>query len=244
MPTGGELTIETGNVELSRNQLQAHPNLVPGTYARLTVRDTGSGMIPEVMAHIFEPFFTTKEVGKGTGLGLATVYGIVTHSGGYIDVNSEPGRGTAFNIFLPAVQEALPERGAESGGPAVRAGRETILLAEDEDQVRRVISLALEREGYSVLAGRDGTEALAVAQRHQGPIQLLLTDVVMPGMGGQELADRLLSLRRGIKVLFLSGYTEDFTHFNEELRPGTAILPKPFTVTVLLRKIRELLDRL
>jgi CheY-like chemotaxis protein len=199
-------------------------------------------MTPEAMAHIFEPFFTTKELGKGTGLGLATVDRIVAQSDGFIDVESEPGRGTTFHVFLPRAHEAPPSPGSDPGPSGRRAGRETVLVVEDEEQVRGLASRALETVGYTVLEARDGEQALEVSARHPGPIHLLLTDVVMPGMNGQELAGRLLALRPGVKVLYVTGYVDDSVRFHAELKPGMATMPKPFTASSLARKVREILD--
>jgi PAS domain S-box-containing protein len=242
MPRGGELTLETGNEELTGPLVPSQVDVRPGPFVKLTVRDMGSGMSTEVMARIFEPFFTTKEMGKGTGLGLATVYGIIKQHGGYIQVESEPGRGTTFHVHLPRIHEPVPSQGPDSGLALWRAGRETVLVVEDEEQVRRLTSRSLETGGYTVLEARDGAEALEVAERYQGSIDLLLTDVVMPGMSGQELAERFYAARPSIKVLYLSGYTDDFNLFNEALGPGVATLQKPYTVRTLLRKVRDVLD--
>jgi two-component system cell cycle sensor histidine kinase/response regulator CckA len=209
---------------------------------RLRVRDSGTGMGAETRAHLFEPFFTTKPVGKGTGLGLATVYGIVKQSGGYIWVDSEPDRGTAFAIFLPRTS-GTPEPSA-STQPAARPtrGTETILLVEDEDTVRTLSHRALSTLGYSVLAALSGADALGVAERHPGPIDLVLTDVVMPELGGRELVRQLAAVRPGMKVLYISGYSDEAIAQHGVLDPGTAFLQKPFTPDRLASKVREVLD--
>jgi two-component system cell cycle sensor histidine kinase/response regulator CckA len=207
----------------------------------LAVTDTGIGMEPETLSRLFEPFFSTKEKGKGTGLGLATVYGIVTQSGGHIAVESEPGRGTTFRIWLPQVDEAA-EPAPAAGAPVV-AGSETILLVEDEDAVRSLLHEVLEGNGYVVLQAASGAEALRVSRAHAGPIDLLLTDVVMPGMSGREVAIMLAAERPGLRVLFASGYTAEAIVRHGVLEPGTDLIHKPFTPDALLRRVRERLDR-
>ncbi len=242
MPGGGRLTIDTSNAEVAAPSDAARLSLPPGPYAVLTVADTGEGMTAETISHIFEPFFTTKEAGKGTGLGLATVYGIVAQSGGAIDVASAPGRGTSFRVYLPRV-----EAEAEPPAPVVRGaedhrGTETILLVEDEDAVRTLVLTILKRKGYAVLTARNGGEALLVCERHSGRIELMVTDVVMPGMGGPDLARRLSPLRPGMKTLYMSGYTDDEIVHPGDLEPGTHYIQKPFTPDALARKVREVLD--
>jgi CheY-like chemotaxis protein len=207
----------------------------------LAVTDTGVGMDEQTQARIFEPFFTTKEMGKGTGLGLATVYGIVKQSGGFIWVYSEPGHGTTFKVYLPRVEE-LQEPLATPGPPRVMGGVETILLAEDADAVRAVARQVLARLGYTVLEASDGMSALRLAETHRGPIHLLLTDVVMPEIGGRMLAEQLRGQRPGLKVLYSSGYTADAVVRHGMLGPGIAFLQKPFTPEVLARKVRDVLD--
>ena len=241
MPSGGTLTIETADVELREPQAHAQVVLPPGSYVLLAVSDSGTGMDGAVMAHLFEPFFTTKEKGRGTGLGLATVYGIVTQAGGYVAVYSEPGHGTTFRIYLPRVtddgEEAVP---AQDDGEYV--GTETILLVEDDEAVRRLGHRVLTARGYQVLVARDGQEALRIVQSHTQPIDLLLSDVVMPRMSGRELADTLRQRRPNARVLFLSGYTETAIEHRGVLAAGSAFLQKPFTPNVLARRVRELLD--
>ena len=241
MPEGGKLTIETANVDLDEAFAQAHLGSVPGSYALLAVTDTGAGMDATVRAHLFEPFFTTKEVGKGTGLGLATVYGIVKQSGGYISVYSEPGRGSSFKIYLPRIATpADPPPGPQKGGPA--PGSETVLVVEDEPAVLTLSRRALEAQGYVVLAASDPAAALRVVERHGGMIHLLLTDVVMPGLSGRELADRLTAQRPGIRVLYMSGYPGDAVVQHGTLPSGSAFLQKPFSPDGLARKVRDVLD--
>ena len=241
MPEGGKLTIETANVDLDEVFTQAHLGSVPGAYAMVAVTDTGSGMDATVRAHLFEPFFTTKEVGKGTGLGLATVYGIVKQSDGYISVYSEPGHGSSFKIYLPRI--ATPARaaaGPQKGGPA--RGTETVLVVEDEPAVLSLSRRALEAQGYVVLAASDAAAALRVVERHGGMIHLLLTDVVMPGLSGRELADQLAGQRPGIRVLYMSGYPGDAVVQHGTLPSGSAFLQKPFSPDGLARKVRDVLD--
>ena len=228
MPQGGKITIETDNVVLGADYAGAHFPLKPGPYVLLAVSDTGSGMAPEIQAHIFEPFFTTKEQGKGTGLGLAMVYGIVKQSGGYIWVYSEVGRGTTFKIHLPRVEEKLEP--VEAPRRVVgRRGTETILLVEDEAAVRSLVCGVLEGGGYKVLVARNGEDALVVSEQHKGPIHLLLTDVVMPEMGGPELAEHLRPYHREMRVLYMSGYTDDAIVHHGVLGSSAAFLQKPFT---------------
>ena len=242
MPRGGKLTIETANVDLDEAYTQDHSPVTAGRYVMLAVSDTGIGMDGHVRTHLFEPFFTTKEKGMGTGLGLATVYGIVKQSGGYIWVYSEPGRGTSFKIYLPRVEVAADPDTPRSLPLVSLLGSETVLVVEDEEPVRKVIRRTLETHGYVVLTASDGQEALTLAREHDGSIHLLLTDVVMPNMSGRELADRVASVRREAKVLYLSGYTDDAIVQHGVLEPGIAFLQKPFTSFALARKLREVLD--
>jgi CheY-like chemotaxis protein len=242
MPQGGKLTIETSNVEIDESYSELHPPMFPGQFVMLAVTDTGVGMDIETQAHIFEPFFTTKEVGKGTGLGLATIYGVVKQSGGFVWVYSEPGRGATFKIYLPRVSEHAEITESRPPDIADYLGSETILLVEDAEPLRELTRTILANHGYTVLLAGDGAEALGVASQHQGPIHLLLTDVIMPSMGGRELSERLASLRPEMKVLYVSGYTDATIVRHGVLEAGLKILPKPFTKKALVRKVREILD--
>ncbi|OLC07756.1 MAG: hypothetical protein AUH42_02935 [Gemmatimonadetes bacterium 13_1_40CM_70_11] len=242
MPNGGKLTIETQNVELDVAYARGHVSSQPGDYVMLAVSDTGVGMDAATQARIFEPFFTTKEKGKGTGLGLATVYGIVKQSGGWIWVYSEPGHGTTFKIYLPRVAEAAAPAAPSPAPPASVRGSETVLVVEDDEMIRHLVQRVLKANGYTVLVAASGRDAERVAGQHQGPIHLLMTDVVMPGMNGREVARRLAAARSGIRVLYLSGYTDDAIVHHGVLEPGIAFLQKPFTLAVLGRKVREVLD--
>ncbi len=241
MPLGGRLSLETANVDVAASAASGHGGVDPGRYVVLTIADTGSGMDRETLSRAFEPFFTTKEPGKGTGLGLATVYGIVQQSGGHIRVESEVGRGTTFRIYLPRVDDA-PEARVDATGPAP-AGRETLLLVEDDPAVRELVRELLADSGYTVLEARHAGEALEIAERYQGAIHLLVTDVVMPQMNGAELARRLVTVRPGLPVLYMSGYTDDLIAQRGVLSEGTVLLEKPFTPDALSRKIREALER-
>ena len=242
MPRGGRLTLETERVELDPAFVRRHPGAQPGLHVALVVRDTGIGMDADTQAHLFEPFFTTKGPGKGTGLGLATVYGIVKQSGGYIAVESEPGRGTGFTIYLPRIERAAEAVTPGPAGAGTPHGSETILLVEDEEGVRDLTREILETSGYRVLEARHGAEALRVGEQHPGPVHLLVSDVVMPQMDGRELADRLRALRPDLRVLFMSGYTADALGHHSALDPGTNLLPKPFSPDALARRVREVLD--
>jgi PAS domain S-box-containing protein len=243
MPRGGKLTIKTCNVELGDDYTMLHPQVKPGRYVMLAVRDTGSGMSEETKAHIFEPFFTTKGPGKGTGLGLATVYGIVTQGGGHLQVDTELGQGTSFNVYFPLVDSC---RSASDSGYATKLiphGKETILLVEDEAGVRAVTRLTLQALGYTVLEAVTGEEAIRICETYREPIDLLITDVVMPAMGGQQVAERVAACKQGIKVLFVSGYTDDAVVRHGVLESEVAFLQKPFTQASLGRKVREVLDQ-
>jgi len=240
MPRGGRLSIETANVEMDESYVHGHPLARPGHYVMLAVSDTGTGMDAATQARIFEPFFTTKEAGKGTGLGLATVYGIVRQSSGFIWVYSEPGHGTSFKIYLPRVDEPVSPAGAPA--PQVVGGSETVLVVEDVAAVRAVTRQMLERQGYCVLEAANGATALSLARQHHSAIHLLVTDVVMPEVSGRELADQLVQLRPDMKVLFMSGYTDDAVVRHGILQEGIAYLQKPFTPDTLARKVRAVLD--
>ncbi len=245
MPKGGKLTIETRNffAELPAPMLsEMPPEMPPGRYVNLVVSDTGCGMAPETQARAFQPFFTTKEPGKGTGLGLATVYSIAKQCGGGIRLNSLVGHGTTFKIFLPCTDERRSSSKSLAGIFPIPGGSETILLAEDDDAIRKLVHLMLKKSGYTVLQARHGSEALPICEGHQGPIHLLVTDVVMPHLGGGELARRLLTLRPEIKVLYLSGYTDEAVVRHGVQSAETSFLQKPFSPDALIRKVREVLD--
>ena len=242
MPNGGKLTIETANITLDEDYAREHIGAQAGSYVMLAVSDNGSGMSESVRQRIFEPFFTTKEVGKGTGLGLSTVYGIVKQSGGYIWVYSELGVGTTFKVYLPRVDAPVDATAIRLSPQTSYAGTETVLLVEDEDGVRALVRQVLTRHGYTVLEARHGSEALLQCERHKGTIHLLVSDVVLEQMSGPELAKRLLALRSDLKVLFVSGYTDDAIIHQGVLTSDTAFLQKPFTTEALARKIRQVLD--
>jgi len=245
MPQGGRLTIETANVTLDANYARFHAPVKPGDYVMLAISDTGVGMDADTQAHIFEPFYTTKGL-KGTGLGLSTVYGIVKQSEGYIWVYSETGKGTSFKIYLPrfsATGETLatqPALAADADQPI--PGHETILLVEDEENLRRLARQYLENQGYNVIDAPDGATAIQISQAHKGPIHLLLTDVIMPGMNGRELANKVSPTRPDMRVLYMSGYTENHIGHNGTLDEGITLLQKPFTLPALKAKVREMLD--
>jgi len=242
MPQGGKLSIETGNVELNASFPHASHDFRPGPYVMLAMSDTGCGMTPELKARIFEPFFTTKCVGKGTGLGLAVVHGIVSQSDGQIELRSEPGSGTTFKIYLPAVEgEASTMEAVESAEPL--RGKEIILLVEDEENVRGLVSLVLRAYGYEVLVATDGRDALRLAKSHAGAIDLLLTDVVMPHLSGRQVADALQPQFPRMKVLYMSGYTDDAVVRHGLVHGQMPFLQKPATPVNLARKVRSLLDR-
>jgi PAS domain S-box-containing protein len=242
MPEGGQLTIETSNVELNEAFARLHPEIAPGSYVKLAVSDSGCGMDPETQSHIFEPFFTTKEVGKGTGLGLATVYGIVQQSGGAIEVDSEPGQGTRFTIYLPRVDEVEHRLQQSPHNGEMVVGDETVVVVEDEKEVRTLMGEFLRKQGYNVLEASRGADALRMVEQYPEPIHLLVTDVVMPQMGGRELADHLGNRCPGMKVLFVSGYTEDAVAQRGVREGEMAFLQKPFTLGAFARKVRTVLD--
>jgi len=240
MPNGGKLAIETANVELDDTYVRQHLGARPGPFVMLAVSDTGIGMDIETLSHIFEPFFTTKAPGKGTGLGLSMVYGIIKQNNGYIMAYSEPGRGTTFKIYFPRTVESLPApRGVEKEIPG---GSETILVVEDELALRELTCLLLQEAGYTVLESTGVEDALATAKDSQRKIDLLLTDIVMPRLDGRELANQLVALRPNLKVLYMSGYTDDVIDHRGLLKQTTVLVQKPFTKAKLLRKVRETLD--
>jgi PAS domain S-box-containing protein len=244
MPQGGRLTIEASNVDLDASASHLPVVIAPGNYVMLAVTDNGFGMDAETQAHIFEPFFTTKEKGKGTGLGLATVYGIVKQSGGYVWVYSEPGRGTSFKIYLPRVEDEQPASPRERHNEVrpLQRGTETILLVEDETGVRELAREYLRSSGYTVLEAEDGHTALELAAMHAGTIHLLMTDVVMPGISGRELADRAKYIRPDMKILYMSGYTDQAVVHHGILESDAVLLQKPFTLSTLSAKLREILS--
>jgi two-component system, cell cycle sensor histidine kinase and response regulator CckA len=241
MPRGGTIMITTDNIVLKDELAHKYVSIEPGPHVMLTVSDTGRGMDADTQARVFEPFFTTKGSGKGTGLGLATVYGIVKQSGGSIWLYSEPGKGTTFKIYLPRVDDAASEQEIACMQP-VPKGTETLLLVEDEEQVRRIIKEALERQGYKVLSASNGEEALRLAADRRIEIHLLLTDVVMPQMSGRELAERLGAERQQLKVLYMSGYTDDAIVRHGLLEETLNFIQKPFDSAGVARKVREVLD--
>jgi two-component system, cell cycle sensor histidine kinase and response regulator CckA len=242
MPAGGRLFIETSNVELDRTYNAMHPIVQPGRYVLLAVSDTGTGMDAETQAHIFEPFFTTKAPGKGTGLGLATVYGVVKQSGGFIWVYSEVGKGTSFKIYLPRVEQPEDKASAPTSFTEAPRGTETILLAEDEQDVREVAREFLESGGYTVIEARDGADALRLAGEHKSAIDLLVTDMVMPGMTGKELARRLQHQQSGLGVIYMSGYSEQTAAETAQMDASMRLLTKPFSRGSILRSVREALN--
>ncbi len=243
MPNGGTLILETQNVEMEEPYVGPNIKMRPGRYVMLAVTDTGSGMDAQTRSHLFEPFFTTKAQGHGTGLGLSTAYGIVKQSNGEIVIYSEPDQGTCVKIYFPAVTEATGEDPREIIPDPVLSGTETILLVEDEDAVRKLVRRTLEQQGYRLVVAASGMEALEMAQNHAGPIQLVITDVVMPQMGGHQLAERLKVLRPEIQVLYVSGYTESTVVRTGNLAKSDTFLQKPFTPLALVRRVRGLLDK-
>ncbi|MBK8478482.1 MAG: response regulator, partial [Opitutaceae bacterium] len=242
MPDGGRLTITTANIELNEAYCQRHPDVKPGSYVLLSVSDTGHGMPPEVQRRLFEPFFTTKPKGRGTGLGLAVIFGVVKQAGGTIEVDSAPGRGTTFKIHLPRLGEPAEKLARANASADLPRGHEAILLVEDDQSVRELAASILKRQGYKVLAAANGGEALLLAERRAEPIHLLLTDVVMPGMNGRELSERLLRIRPGLAVLFASGYTEDTIVHHGVLSESLHFIAKPYTLQAIAQKVRQVLD--
>jgi PAS domain S-box-containing protein len=242
MPRGGKITIETANVDLDESSVHSHAYAKPGLHVMLAVSDTGQGMNAQTQARVFEPFFTTKGPGDGTGLGLSTVFGIVKQSKGHIWVYSELGVGTTFKIYLPKVEEAVVKAEPAMTRSDLRQGSETILVVEDEEAVRILVRRVLESSGYHVLEARHGAEALLICDEHKDPIQMLMTDVIMPEMSGRQLADRLSAQRPEMKILYMSGYTDNAISHHGILEPGTNFLQKPFTPVNVLHKVRSVLD--
>ncbi len=243
MPKGGTLSIRTESVQLDAAYARDHWDVVPGRYTMLAVTDTGSGMDEKVLSHIFEPFFTTKEVGKGTGLGLSTVYGIVRQCEGTIDVSSKPGHGTTFKIYFPEVADALPVAESVQQTLFATSGTETVLVVEDEERVRDLVCVILRSGGYKVLEAMHGKQALEVATASKETIHLMVTDMVMPGMNGVELAKEIAKQRKDIRVLYMSGYLgDDFSVHDSSLNQSVNLLQKPFTPEILKRRVREILD--
>jgi CheY-like chemotaxis protein len=242
MPTGGRLTIETANVALDADYVGQHQGSAPGPHVMLAVSDTGTGMDEDTRRQIFEPFFTTKGPGKGTGLGLSMVYGIVKQSRGSIWVYSEINQGSTFKIYLPSATLSVTGPAAPRPSSRVLKGTETVLLVEDQAEVRTVTRETLRRHGYTVIEAASGADALGVAREHPGPIQLVLTDVVMPGMSGRQMAAEISVQRPGIRVLYTSGYTDEVIVHHGVLEPGLAFVQKPYTTDGLLQKVREVLD--
>jgi len=242
MPKGGKVTIETVNVFLGEGYSKEHRVVKPGPYVMLAISDTGAGMDENTKTHLFEPFFTTKEKGKGTGLGLSTVYGIVKQSGGYVWVYSEVGKGATFKLYFPRNDGAGKETETEADGGSSPSGRETVLVVEDEDVVRELIRQILEESDYTVITAPDGEEAIEVATASKIPVHLVITDVIMPKMGGPEAAKSLEKLFPGVSILYMSGYTDEAIVRHGVLEPGISFLEKPFTPDALLRKVREVLN--
>jgi len=242
MPRGGKIIMETRNVELDDSYAHIHAAVQPGPYVMLAISDTGVGMDAETQKRIFEPFFTTKEIGKGTGLGLSTVYGIVKQSNGHIWVYSELGKGTTFKIYLPRIDEPVEVHGRGKGGAEAAGGTETLLVVEDEPAVRMLVLESLRAKGYRVLEASNGAEAISIAAQNQQSIHLLITDLAMPEIGGRALARGLAASYPEMKVLYMSGYTDNAIVHHGVLEPGTAFLQKPFTPKVLAQRVREVLN--
>jgi len=240
MPSGGKLVIETANADLDDTYGRQHLGARPGPHVMLAVSDTGTGMDSETLSHIFEPFFTTKETGKGTGLGLSMVYGIIKQSNGYIMAYSEPGRGTTFKIYFPRTQESASP--VQKANDEIPSGTETVMVVEDEAPLRELTRVLLEDAGYTVLESSGAEDAMETAKDMQRKIDLLLTDVVMPRLDGRELANQMVSLRPDLKVLYMSGYTDDIIVHRGVLTQGAVLVQKPFTKRTLLQKVRETLD--
>ena len=243
MPRGGQLTIETRNVEWTEDYCRVHLGYMPGRYVMISMSDTGVGMTPDVKRRIFEPFFTTKGAGKGTGLGLATVFGIVRQSGGQVSVYSEVDVGTSLQVYLPAIEQSGEAEPARESNEALRMGSETILVVEDEEAVRKIAKLALESHGYTVIEAGNGPAAIELVGRYPKQIHLVVSDVVMPGMSGRELSVELRKMRNDFRLLFISGYTDDAVVRHGIVKADEAFLQKPFSPSSLARKVREVLDR-
>ena len=242
MPNGGKLVLETANVELDQEYARTHIRVTPGHYVMLSVKDTGKGMAPEIKERIFEPFFTTKEEGQGTGLGLFMVYGIVQKHGGHIVVDSEPGLGTTFKIYLPQADEQMEEAREGLLGNELPRGEETVLVVEDDKDLRTSMAQALKQQGYKALEAANGEEGLLLFDKYRQEINLVVTDVVMPVMSGFELTDLLMPLCPQMKVLFMSGYLDNPALQRKNLNPETNFLPKPFSLKDLAMKVRKVLD--
>jgi CheY-like chemotaxis protein len=243
MPGGGTLTIAIDGVSLNQDYADAHPGETPGDFVRLSVSDSGTGMTDEVKGHLFETFFTTKPIGKGTGLGLATCQSIVRQSGGHIDVSSQLGLGTTFNIYFPRVESPCYDVAEPPAVRSPKGGAETLLIVEDEASLRNLARKVLEKQGYTVLTASNGSDGLRVVREHEGaPIALVITDVVMPIMGGKVMADELAVDKPHLKILFMSGYTDDALAHHGVLNPGIELLLKPYTPAALAQKVRGLLD--
>jgi two-component system, cell cycle sensor histidine kinase and response regulator CckA len=242
MPEGGELLIETSNLDVNENLASSLPFLQPGPYVLLSVTDTGVGMDANTRRHIFEPFFTTKGPGKGTGLGLATVYGVAKQSGGGVTVDSEPGKGSTFKIYLPQTQESIVAHAPDEVLATGSMGTGTILLVEDEEALLKITAERLSECGYTVLQARDGMHALEIARSYDEPIHLLLTDIMMPRMGGLALARSMSELRPGIRILFMTGHAEREASYRDAIRSGAESIQKPFSHEQLTRLVRQMLD--
>ncbi|HEY1534156.1 MAG TPA: ATP-binding protein, partial [Polyangiaceae bacterium] len=241
MPKGGRLTIETANVEVDESGAPSPARVKPGRYVSFAIADSGSGMDEATLARAFEPFFTTKRIGKGTGLGLSTVYGIIKQSDGEVQVKSQPGIGTTFSVYLPRKDAPLAEPPLKARSVA-KSGNETVLIVEDEDGIRALTARILRNAGYTVLAAENGGEALALVEKHTGKVDLLLTDVVMPQMSGRQIAERLASIQPGLKVLYMSGYTDEIIDHHGVLDAGMRLIGKPFVAADMTRKVRAVLD--
>jgi CheY-like chemotaxis protein len=244
IPGVGAITIKTEKVVIDDSNMADHPEFIPGEYVLLTVSDTGEGMSRQVCEHIFEPFFTTKELGRGTGLGLSTVYGIVKQNGGFIYVDSEPGKGTTFRIYLPRLENETALVPSEEAAGEQPTGTETILLVEDDEAILNVCKMVLENLGYTVLAALTPGHAIHLVENHPGDIHLLITDVVMPEMNGVEMAERLRAIRPDLKHLYMSGYTTDVIAHHGILDDGVNFIQKPFLSDDLAARIRQVLDHL